>query len=141
MRWSYPQQGQHFHNFNFRQSNLVLLFEEIKGTSSLSNCFLPLTDSLRSLPATLAGFGSKTGRSGRSESVIHYVPLTIMGHKECNEKHYDELETSDSEYVQALRTKVALILNLEKKISKELLCIIRQQLMTSVLVLEILVAR
>ena len=66
-----------------------------------------------------SGYGSETGKSS---SVIHYAPLIILGHKDCEDKHYDELETSVSEIDQALRESVKLIFNAEKKISNEILC-------------------
>ena len=69
-------------------------------------------DSMKGLPAWISGYGSETGKSS---SVIHYAPLIILGHKDCEDKHYEELETSESEIDQALRESVKLIFNAEKK--------------------------
>ena len=41
---------------------------------------------------------------------------------ECEEKHYDNLEESNSEIDKDLREKVNLILDSEKKISTEIIC-------------------
>ena len=76
-------------------------------------------DSIKNIPATLSGYGSK---SGKTSTVIHYSPLTIMGQKECEERHFVDLKTSNSEFGQALWRQVQLILDSERKISNELVC-------------------
>ena len=76
-------------------------------------------DSMKGLPAWISGYGSETGKSS---SVIHYAPLIVLGHEDCEDKHYDELEKSESEIDQALRKNVNLIFDAEKKISNEILC-------------------
>jgi len=76
-------------------------------------------DSLKNVPATISGYGS---RSGKGTSNIHFAPLTIMGQQECQEKHYDELETSDDQNDQDLWSEVQSILDYEKRISRELIC-------------------
>ena len=45
-----------------------------------------------------------------------------MGQKECEEKHFVDLKTSNSEFGQALWRQVQLILDSERKISNELVC-------------------
>ena len=78
-------------------------------------------DNMKNVPATISGYGSK---SGQDSSKIHFAPLTIMDQKECEKKHYDELKISASknDYDQALWSKVQLILDTQKKISKEIIC-------------------
>jgi len=76
-------------------------------------------DNLKNVPATISGYGS---RSGKDTSNIHFAPLTIMGQQECQEKHYDELETSDDQNDQDLWSEVQSILDYEKRISRELIC-------------------
>ena len=76
-------------------------------------------DSIKNIPATLSGYGSK---SGETSTVIHYSPLTIMEQKECEVRHFVDLKTSNSEFGQALWRQVQLILDSERKISNELLC-------------------
>ena len=75
-------------------------------------------DSVQNIPATLSGYGSK---SGETSTVIHYSPLTIMRQKECEELMFD-LKTSNSEFGQDLWRKAESILDSERKISNELIC-------------------
>ena len=74
------------------------------------------------LPDTVTSFWNFLTFSGKSSSLIHYAALTIIGNDECQEKHYDNLEASDSEIDRELRENVNLILVSEKKISSEIIC-------------------
>ena len=76
-------------------------------------------DSIKNIPATLSGYGSK---SGETSTVIHYSPLTIMRQKECEDLMFD-LKTSNSEFGQDLWRKAQSILDSERKISNELIWI------------------
>ena len=62
--------------------------------------------------AWLSGYGSNYGEISTD---IHYAKLAIMGQKDCENKHYGNLDVN-------LRNNVQLILNSEKKISSEILC-------------------
>ena len=74
------------------------------------------------LQDTITSFWNFLTFSGKSSSLIHYAALTIIGNDECQEKHYDNLEASDSEIDRELRENVNLILVSEKKISSEIIC-------------------
>jgi hypothetical protein len=79
---------------------------------------LPLT-SYMNAPSVISGYGSA---STKRSSLIHFAPLTIIGNEECTKKHYDNLETSNSEVDMALRDQVKLILDSQKKISSQIVC-------------------
>ena len=69
--------------------------------------------------AWVSGYGSKPEKKSTD---IHYAKLAIMGQKDCENKHYGNLDTPDSEFTRKLRNNVKLILNSVKKIASEILC-------------------
>ena len=73
----------------------------------------------KGLPATMSGYGSKTGDN--SPAKLHYSSLTILEHQDCTKRHYDDLKASNSEESDKFRGKVKSFLSKEK-ITNELIC-------------------
>jgi len=73
----------------------------------------------KDLPATMSGYGSKTGDN--SPAKLHYSPLTILKQQDCTKRYYDDLKASNSEESEELRGKVKSFLSREK-ITNELIC-------------------
>ena len=79
----------------------------------------------KGLPATMSGYGSKTGTqtqcSESNSATLHYAKLSVLEHQDCTKKHYDDLIASNSEESMKLQEKVRDILS-EEKFTSELIC-------------------
>ena len=72
----------------------------------------------KGLPATITGYGSKTGVD---TSTLHYAKLSVLEHQDCTKKHYDDLIASNTEESMKLQEKVRGFLS-EEKFTSELIC-------------------
>mgnify|MGYP001157531681 FL=1 len=72
----------------------------------------------KGLPATITGYGSKTGVD---TSTLHYAKLSVLEHQVCTRKHYDDLIASNTEESMELQERVQVFLS-EEKFTSELIC-------------------
>ena len=72
----------------------------------------------KGLPATITGYGSKTGVD---TSTLHYAKLSVLEHQVCTRKHYDDLIASNTEESMELQERVRVFLS-EEKFTSELIC-------------------
>jgi secreted trypsin-like serine protease len=72
----------------------------------------------KGLPATITGYGSKTGVD---TSTLHYAKLSVLEHQDCTKKHYDDLIASNTEESMELQERVQVFLS-EEKFTSELIC-------------------